>query len=93
MSILPVSDQRPIIGKDLGIKPTQDNLVANVIIDGNILFENLKHTGKNEKWLIDQLKSHDIKEISDIFLATCDLNNKLQVYKKHGEKMMLDLFE
>lgn len=92
MSFLPISDQRPVIGYDLGIKPSQDKLVANVIIDGKIMYDNLKHSGKNEKWLIDQLKGFDIKEISDVFLATCDLNNKLQVYKKHNKKMNLDIF-
>lgn len=93
ISFLPISDQRPIIGKDLDIKPTQDMLVANVIIDGKIMYDNLKHTGKNNKWLMDQLKANDVKDVSEVFLATCDLNNKLQVYKKHNEKMQLDIFD
>jgi uncharacterized membrane protein YcaP (DUF421 family) len=93
ISFLPISDQRPIIGKDLDIKPTQDMLVANVIIDGKIMYDNLKHTGKNNKWLMDQLKANDVKDVAEVFLATCDLNNKLKVYKKHNEKMQLDIFD
>jgi uncharacterized membrane protein YcaP (DUF421 family) len=93
ISILPASDQRPVNGTDLGISPPQDNLVANVIIDGKIMQENLRHTGKNEKWLIEQLKSQSVSNISDVFLATCDLNNKVQVYKKHDDKMKLDIFD
>jgi uncharacterized membrane protein YcaP (DUF421 family) len=93
ISFLPLSDQRPIIGNDLDIKPTQDMLVSNVIIDGKIMKGNLQHTGKNDKWLMDQLKKFDIKDISEVFLATCDLNNKLQVYKKHNQKIKLDIFD
>lgn len=92
-SILPLSDERPVIGKDLGIVPTQDTLVANVIIDGKIMKQNLKHTGKNEKWLIDQLKAKNVKDISDVFLATCDLNNKLSVFKKHPKEMKADILD
>lgn len=92
-SFLPISDERPVIGKDLGISPTQNYLVANVIIDGKIMKENLRHTGKNEKWLLEQLKNQNVKDISDIFLATCDLNNKLQVFTKQANQMKLDLFD
>ncbi|WP_099466962.1 YetF domain-containing protein [Konateibacter massiliensis] len=93
LSILPLSDERPVIGKDLGVKPPQDTLVANVIIDGKIMEENLRHTGKNEKWLNEQLKAKNVKSISDVFLATCDLNNQLQVFKKHPKEMKLDVFD
>lgn len=93
LSFLPVSNQRPVMGSDLGINPSQDTLVANVIIDGKIMYDNLRHSGKNEKWLIDQLKAFDVKDISDVFLATCDLNNKLQVFKRHNQKMKLDIFD
>lgn len=92
-SILPLSDERPVTGKDLGIAPTQDTLVANVIIDGKIMEQNLRHTGKNEKWLIDQLKAKNVKNISDVFLATCDLNNKLQIFKKHPKEMKADILD
>ncbi len=93
LSFLPISKQRPIMGNDLGINPAQDLLVANVIIDGKIMYDNLRHSGKNDKWLIEQLKTFDVKDISDVFLATCDLNNKLLVFKRHNEKMKLDIFD
>lgn len=92
-SILPISDERPVFGKDLGVKPEQDTLVANVIIDGKIMQENLRHTGKNEKWLLDQLNAHNVSSIADVFLATCDLNNKLLVFKKHPNEFKLDIFD
>lgn len=93
ISFLPVSNKRPITGEDLNISPSQNYLVANVIIDGKIMLQNLKHIGNNEKWLTKQLRIHDVSDISEVFLATCDRNNKLCVYKKLTEKMTADLLE
>lgn len=93
ISFLPVSNKRPITGEDLNISPSQNYLVANVIIDGKIMSQNLKHIGNNEKWLTKQLRAHNISDVSEVFLATCDRNNKLCVYKKLTEKTTMDLLE
>lgn len=93
ISFLPVSNKRPVTGEDLNISPSQNYLVANVIIDGKIMAQNLKHIGNNEKWLTKQLRTHDISNISEVFLATCDRNNKLSIYKKLNEKTASDLLE
>lgn len=93
ISFLPVSNKRPITGEDLNISPPQNYLVANVIIDGKIMPQNLKHIGQNENWLTKQLRIHNISDISEVFLATCDRNNKLCIYKKLNEKMAIDLLE
>ena len=66
-------------------------MVANVIMDGEILMKNLKHMGKEEKWLISQLHSYGVSNVSDVFLATCDNNNKLNVYIKIKEPMKKDI--
>lgn len=93
LSILPKSDERPLTGKDMKLSITQEYLVANVIIDGHIMTENLKHTGKNEAWLHSQLKAHSINDIKDVFLATCDRNNTLHVYKKTNHLESYDILE
>lgn len=93
ISFLPIANQRPVTGKDLNINPNQDYLVANVIIDGNIMQKNLAHTGHNETWLHKQLKAQDITQISDVLLATCDSNNTLRIYKKNTKDMKKDFLE
>lgn len=91
ISFLPVAAMRPIIGKDLNLSPTQEHLVANVIIDGNIMPKNLEYTGHNEDWLYKQLNAQDITSLTDVLLATCDSNNTLRVYKKVSNDMKKDL--
>ncbi len=93
ISFIPVASQRPVTPQDLNLSPTQEKTVANVIIDGNIMKKNLKHTGNNEIWLEKQLQLQGIKSVSDVFLATCDSSNKLTVYIKINDKMNRDVYD
>lgn len=93
ISFLPLSTERPATPKDLNLNPTQDTMVANVIMDGQVLKKNLKHTGNDEKWLNNQLHVYGVSSVSEVFLATCDNNNKLNVYIKIKEPMSKDIFE
>lgn len=92
ISFLPKSENRPLSPKDMTIVPGRDALVANVIIDGHLMTENLKASGKDEKWLKNQLHAHGISDIRQVFLATCDLNQKLTVFSKTGRETPTDIF-
>ncbi len=82
ISIIPNSDILPVRTKDLNIKPEQEEFVYNVILDGKVIYKDLKDTGNNIEWLNKKLKEQKISNIKDIFLATCDKNNNLSVYLK-----------
>lgn len=82
ISILPVSAERPATPKDLGIKPSQEEIFANVIVDGHIMEQNLKHAGKDRNWLDQQLEGQNIKKIEDVFLAVCDKQGSFHVFPK-----------
>ncbi|WP_167958436.1 DUF421 domain-containing protein [Anaerosporobacter faecicola] len=93
LSFLPISTERPVTGKDLQLQPQQDHVVANVIMDGKIMYDNLKHTGKDENWLNKQLKVHQVQELSQVLLATCDSQNTLNVYIKNPSDQPYDILE
>ena len=93
LSIIPVSSQRPVNPQDLNIQPAQEKIVANIIQDGTILEENLKLIGKDTTWLKNELSKLGAIDINDIFLATCDSNNKLNIYKQINKKKDTDLFD
>lgn len=82
ISFLPVSEERPATPKDLGIKPVQEQIFANVIVDGQILEYNLRHAGKDTNWLQQQLDGQNIKNVADVFLATCDKDGNFHVFEK-----------
>ena len=70
ISILPVSDKRPVNPQDLNLSPDKERIVTNVVIDGKIIYKNLKSMGKEEEWLRKQLKDKWNISISDAFLVT-----------------------
>lgn len=94
MSVLPLSNNRPVTSADLRIDLPEKNPMPNVIIDGRIMKDNLKIAGKDERWLEEQLQEKGVHDKKEIILATYDnINDKVNVYLKFHRKMLRDLFE
>ncbi|MFU0826708.1 MAG: DUF421 domain-containing protein [Lachnoclostridium sp.] len=93
LSIIPNVQNRPATPSDFNLSPKQNTLLANIIIDGKILKENLKAAGKDEVWLKKQLSSQGVSDMKEIILANFDMNkDKLNIYTKLHEKTSGDLF-
>ena len=90
-SILFLSSNRPLTPCDLKLKMQPEYLVANVIMDGKIMKENLKNIGKDEGWLMETLETHHYPELEKIFLATCNRTGELSVYQKIEEEKQTDI--
>lgn len=89
---MPLSSERPVTPTDLNITPPEEAPVVNVVMDGNVMQDNLKFTGNNEKWLQKQLHAQGVTKLSEVFLATCDIQNTLTVYVKITKPMTRDEF-
>lgn len=83
--------QTPTI-KDLKLKPRNQGLCANVIIDGKIMERNLKEIKKDEKWLLKEIKVKGYK-IEDILLATVDVDDKVVIYERNLEQSDINVLE
>lgn len=86
LTILPVSTQRPATPNDMALSPEQELLFTELIMDGQIQEENLKHMGADLTWLDKQLKQRGIHSAQDVLLAACDRNLKLVVYQNVDKK-------
>ena len=93
ISILPKAETRPLTPSDVKIAPKQEKTVTNIILDGKVLEENLKVTGNNHAWLAKEMEKQKIKHVSDIFLATCDVDNQLSIYVKLKSEPKNDKFQ
>lgn len=91
VSILPKATERPLTPSDMSLAPQEDYLVANVILDGQIMHANLRHTGNDEKWLRNQIKGQGVEKVEDVLLATCDVSNQLTVFRKNSRKETEDI--
>lgn len=83
ISILPKSKYRPLTPNDMNIKVQQEGILANIIIDGKVMEENLRIMKKNNKWLRQQLKIKGYDTFDNILLATLDENEKIVVYDRN----------
>lgn len=91
LSFLPKATERPVTPADFNLTPQQEYMVANVIIDGKILPENLRHTGKDENWLLTRIKGLGAKRVEDVLLAACSMDGKLTVFLKENNKEAVDV--
>ena len=71
----------------------EEGLVANIIIDGKVISKNLININKNEIWLQKQLEIKGFDSYKDILLATVDINEKLNIYKKEKNKDIINVLE
>ena len=92
LSILAKSVYLPVNRNDMKLKVSKNGLCANVIIDGKVMYNNLKKIKKDEKWLNKELKLKG-KDISDIILATVDINDKVVFYERNKGVVSLDVLE
>lgn len=93
ISFLPKSKFLPATPNDHKLKVSENGLVSNLIIDGNIMEKNLKNIGKDEKWLIARLNKMGFSEIENILLVICDCKEQLTVYLKENTMEGLEVFE
>ena len=93
LSILPKVNYKTLTTGDMNIKVEKEGLCSNVIIDGKIMYKNLEKINKDEKWLIKQLKIKGYKNISEVLLATIDINEKIVVYEKNKNIEPKDVLE
>ena len=80
INFLPYSDKRPANPSDFNIKPKEEEILTNLILDGKIMQENLQELGFDEAWLLKKLKKQGITKTNNIFLATYCSDGNLSVY-------------
>lgn len=93
ISFMPKKAEKPITLSDLGKTAEDDKLCINVILDGVIMEENLRHTGNDVKWLSNELHKQGYSSPTKIFLATVDGNNQLSLFPECKEKNQKNFFD
>lgn len=84
LSILPKGENQPVTIKDMNLKVKKQGLVANLVIDGKVMPNNIKNIKKDENWLRKELKVKGYEDLDNILLVTFDINEKLVIYEKNS---------
>ena len=84
-SVLKKPDAQNLTPRDLGLTPPSEGLNIEVIVDGQLIYDNLKGIGLNAKWLLNQLKIQGVSNIRQVAFASIDANHQLYVdlYEDH----------
>lgn len=71
ISVIPKSSVRPLQPSDIQLQPSPTFIPIPVILNGQIIYHNLKYLKKDEEWLESQLNAnqHSLEDVSDITLA------------------------
>lgn len=85
LSVIPKDYARPVTVEDLNVEnPRHDGLPYTLISDGIINYEELLRGNKTEAWLMKKLEQHNIHKISDVFIASLDVEGELYIQMMEG---------
>lgn len=75
LSILPKSNQKPIVAEDMNFNLPPASLPVYLIVDGRISYSSLNEIKKNREWLFKQAKL-DKDSLKNVLIATYDEESK-----------------
>jgi uncharacterized membrane protein YcaP (DUF421 family) len=81
LSVLPVTQHRPVTPQDMSLAPAQETVFTEFVMDGRVMAENLRGAGLDERWLEKQLRAQGYKAVEDVFLAQWDNQGNLCCYR------------
>lgn len=83
ISAFPKAENKPVTLKDLNIIDNIQGITIPLIMDGDILYTNIKHINKTKEWLIEELNKQGIYDYkNEVGIAELDSQWKLIVLKK-----------
>lgn len=85
LSIIKRPDKRAVTLEDLNLKGETESIPTELIIGGQILYENLNKRKLTGKDLMKKLKEKNIKRINEVMYATIDIDENLYVDKYDDE--------
>lgn len=83
LSVFPKAENKPVTLKDMNIETSNQRITLPLILDGSIAFENLRHIGKDENWLLEELKKQGFRNYeNEVALAELDPSWNLIILRK-----------
>lgn len=76
LTVIPKPNKRNTIPQDFNIMPEYEGITYDLVIDGKVMYENLKKVGKDYNWLKKQVKEFNINP-EEALIVTIDGNNNI----------------
>lgn len=86
LSVIPKSQKRAVNAQDLKIPTEYEGIPLDLIVDGNINYENLKKSNLDEVWLQKELHKLGAGDIKNILFASLDSQGNLYWQQKESKR-------
>ena len=83
VTVIQKPDKRNTIPQDFNIMPEYEGIPYDLIIDGKVMYDNLKTIGKNYNWLKKEIEKFNMKP-DEVLIATID--GRGQIFCQEKEK-------
>lgn len=77
LSVQPRSQHRPVTPSDLQIPTQYEGLPVELIVDGKVVWKNLRENHLNAAWLEEQLRAHDVDAPDQVYYAVLNTRGKV----------------
>lgn len=84
VTVIKKPEKRGTIPEDFGIEPDYEGIPYDLVVDGKVMYKNLKALGKDNEWLKKEIKKFKMKP-EDVLIATIDGKGQIFCQAK-GEK-------
>jgi uncharacterized membrane protein YcaP (DUF421 family) len=91
LTVIPKSQKRPLTPQDVGIYTSYEGIPVSIIMDGALYEDNLEEIGLSKEWLMEELKSRGIGDVTDVLFASIDTAGTLFVQEKGSDPWVKDL--
>lgn len=81
VTVIQKPEKRTTIPEDFNITPEYEGIPYDLVIDGKIMYDNLKAIGKNEEWLRKQVEKFKFKP-EEALIVTIDGKGQIFCQKK-----------
>ncbi|CAH2214226.1 YetF domain-containing protein [Tepidibacter aestuarii] len=85
LSVFKKTEKNTVTLKDLNIKAKAESIPTEIIIGGQVIYENLKKKNLSGKDLMNKLRAYGVKRTEEVMYATIDENGKMYVDKYHDK--------
>ena len=86
VTVIQKPNKRNCIPEDFGIMPDYEGITYDLVVDGKVMYENLKKIGKNYAWLQKQAEKFGIKPEEALIVTIDGDNNFFCQQMEKGEK-------
>jgi len=80
LSIFKKEEQKELTKKDMNVKLEKISYIpSEVIVDGKIVYKNLKELGKTEEWVNNELNANNVHSIKNVLYAELQSDESLYI--------------